>query len=208
MRKTAILASAAAMTFAMLTACSEKGGESSDKALGGLEPVKVEAKSDSAGKHETPMAAYIRYVDTQKILASYALAAEVAKQDSTAQIKLAAYQNQLASGLQRRQQQIQEKMQRNGYLSEQSYNADVAALQKAQQDAENNFAQRQRDYATDLMAKQQQLNDSVKSVVDFISIKYNLDAVIDKTAGLYFNPALDITDEVLDELNRRYSASK
>lgn len=202
MSKTAILAAAAAVVLAAFTSCSNQDpAGAKGKATA---PEKVEATSDSTGKHSTPMAAYIRYVDTQMILANYPLAIEVAKEDSTAQIKLASYQNQLAAGLQRRQQQIQEKMQRNGYLSEQSYNADVAALQKAQQDAENSFAQRQRDYAMDLMVKQQQLNDSVKSVVDFLSIKYKLDAVIDRTAGLYFNPALDMTEEVLHELNRRY----
>ena len=154
------------------------------------------------------MAAYIRYIDSQELLANYALALEVAKADSAAQIQLASYQNQLGAGLQRRQQQIQEKMQRNGYLSEASYNADVAALQKAQQDAENKLAQRQRDYATDLMNKQQELHDSVKAVVDYLSAKYQLDAVIDRASGLYFNPALDMTQEVLAELNRRYKPAK
>lgn len=206
MRKLTLLASVAALALAGLTACSDKGADSSAKA-GAVAP-KTEVKTDSTGRHETPIAQYIRYVDTQRILQNYTLAVEVAQQDSLAQIKLAAYQNQLGAGLQRRQQQIQEKVQRNGYLSEQSYNADIAALQKAQQDAENNMAQRQRDYAVDLMTKQQELNDSVKSVVNEICLRNNLDAILDKTAGLYFNPALDITDEVLAELNRRYQPSK
>ncbi len=205
MRKTTYLASIAAMLF--LVGCNSKNAENA-KTGTALEAAKVEVKNDSAGKHDTPMAAYIRYVDSQQILANYTLAAEVAKADSTAQIQLAAFNNQLSAGLQRRQQQIQEKMQRNGYLSEASYNADVAAFQKAQQDAENKFAQRQRDYAADLMIKQQELHDSVRSVVDYLSVKYNLDAVIEKSAGLYFNPALDLTEEVLAELNRRYTPSK
>lgn len=207
MRKTAYLASVAAMSLFVLAGCSNNS-DNSAKSDSAPEPGKVETKADSTGKHDTPMAAYIRYVDSQQILANYVLAAEVAKADSTAQIQLAAYNNQLSAGLQRRQQQIQEKAQRNGYLSEASYNADIAALQKAQQDAENKFAQRQRDYATDLMMKQQELHDSVKSVVDYLSVKYNLDAVIDRASGLYFNPALDMTLEVLDELNRRYTPSK
>lgn len=195
------------MSLFVSAGCSKKS-DGDAKADNGQVPVKVEAKADSTGKHDTPMAAYIRYVDSQQILANYALALEVAKADSTAQIQLAAFNNQLSSGLQRRQQQIQEKAQRNGYLSEASYNADIAALQKAQQDAESKFAQRQRDYASDLMMKQQELHDSVRSVVDYLSLKYGLDAVLDKTAGLYFNPALDITEEVLEELNRRYTPSK
>lgn len=204
MRKIFYLASVAALMLPVFAGCKNNNeGTQSDAPA-----TKVEVPADSTGKHDTPMAAYIRYVDSQRILAGYALALEVAKADSAAQIQYASYQNQLGAGLQRRQQQIQEKMQRNGYLSEASYNADVAALQKAQQDAENKLAQRQRDYATDLMNKQQELQDSVKSVIDFISAKYNLDAVLDRASGLYFNPALDITDEVLAELNRRYSPAK
>ncbi len=204
MRKFFYLASVAALMLPVFAGCKNNNeGTQADAPA-----TKVEVKSDSTGKHDTPMAAYIRYVDSQQILAGYALAVEVAKADSAAQIQYASYQNQLGAGLQRRQQQIQEKMQRNGYLSEASYNADVAALQKAQQDAENKLAQRQRDYATDLMNKQQELQDSVKSVIDFISAKYNLDAVLERASGLYFNPALDITDEVLAELNRRYTPAK
>lgn len=207
MRKTVYIAAVAAMALTLFAGCSKNNETTATS--GETVPAKVDdVKVDSAGKHDTPMAAYIRYVDGQRILAGYALAAEVAKADSAAQVQLASYSNQLGSGLQRRQQQIQEKVQRNGYLSEASYNADVAAFQKAQQDAEAKLAQRQRDYATDLAMRNAELSDSVSSVVNFLSRKYNLDAVIDRSAGLYFNPALDITDEVLYELNRRYSASK
>lgn len=209
MRKSAYLASAAAMVLTLATvSCSDNADSKATPNPIAGEPAPIESKTDSAGAHATPMAAYIRYVDTQKILSSYTLAREVAKADSAAQIQLASYHQQLTSRIERRGQEIQEKMQRNGYLSEASYNADVAQLQREQQTAENSFAQRQRDYATDLMAKQQQLNDSVKSVIDFLSLKYNLDAVIDKSAGLYFNPTLDITDEVLNELNRRYTPAQ
>lgn len=205
MRKTVYLAAVAAMAMTALASCNKT--EEATPATGNV-PSKVEVPADSTGKHDTPMAAYIRYIDSQRILTEYTLAHEVAKADSAAQVQLASYSNQLGAGLQRRQQQIQEKQQRNGYLSEASFNADVAALQKAQQDAEAKLAQRQRDYATDLAMKQAELTDSVANVVNFISQKYKLDAVLDRAAGMYFNPALDITDEVLFELNRRYSAKK
>lgn len=207
MRKTAYLASAILALSVVSVSCSK----SEDSKSSGTETeaaAKIESKTDSAGAHQTPMAAYIRYVDTQRILSTYTLAQEVARADSAAQIQLASYHQQLSAGIERRGREIQEKVQRNGYLSEASYNADMSSLQRAQTDAENKFAQRQRDYATDLMAKQQQLNDSVKSVINTLSIKYNLDAVLDKSAGLYFNPVLDITDEVIAELNRRYKPAQ
>lgn len=218
MRKTVYLASALAVALAMATmSCSSKdeGGKSPDNKIEQEAAAKQKAESKSkpdstkAGEgRETAMAAYIRYVDAEKIQKEYILARELSKADSTAQIKLASYQQQLQSGLERQGQQIQEKMQRNGYLSEASYNADVAQFQRAQQDAAGKLEQRQRDYATDVSAKAQQLSDSVKSVVNFMAKKYKLDAVLDKAAGAYFNPALDITDEVVKELNSRYKSGK
>ena len=211
MRKSAYIASAALVALtATFAACSSK--EADDKATEKAtleQPAKQKAAAtDSTGAHETALAKYVRYVDSEKILTEFSLAKEVAQADSTAQIKLAALQSQLGTKLQKQAQGIQEKAQRNGYLSEASYNADMTALQKAQQDAEATIAQRQRDYATDMMNKQQQLNDSVMNVVNYICRKEGYDAVLKKDAGFYFNPALDITDAVLAELNKRYKPAK
>lgn len=200
MRKISYIASAVAIVM-MAAACKDKQTAAT---VGQPDTASV----DTVGARSTALANYIRYVDTQRILSEYSLAKEVAQADSAAQIQLAALQNQLSTSLNNRAQSIQEKMQRNGYLNESAYNADVASLQKAQQDAENRVAQRQRDYATDLMAKQQQLHDSIKSVIDHICQINKLDAVLNDQAGLYFNPALDITDEVVAELNRRYTAKQ
>ncbi|MDE6534911.1 MAG: OmpH family outer membrane protein [Muribaculaceae bacterium] len=163
---------------------------------------------DTTNQRESALAPYLRYVETQRILLEYTLAQEVAKEDSIAQIQLASLQNQLSASINNKMQQIQEKAQRGGYINESAYNADVASLSKQQSDAENRMAQRQRDYATDLMNRQAQMHDSIKSVIDAICAKYQLDAVLTDQSGLYFNPSLDITDEVITELNRRYKPSK
>lgn len=208
MRKTAFRVSAALVALsALMVSCNSKEASNASTKKQSIATT-TEAATDSAGARPTALAAYIRYVDTQRILMEYTLAREVAKTDSTAQIQLAALQNQLSSNLNSRAQQIQEKAQRGGYINESAYNADMASLQKAQQDAENRMAQRQRDYATDMMNKQVELHDSIKSVVDDICREHKLDAVLSEQAGLYFNPALDITDIVIAELNRRYKPAK
>lgn len=209
MRKIAIRVSAALVALsALMVSCDSK--ETASYASNNKKSLEssTEATADSAGVRPSALAAYIRYVDTQRILMEYTLAREVAKTDSTAQIQLAALQNQLSSNLNSRAQQIQEKAQRGGYINESAYNADMASLQKAQQDAENRMAQRQRDYATDMMNKQVELHDSIKSVVDDVCHELKLDAVLSEQSGLYFNPSLDITDVVVAELNRRYKPAK
>lgn len=207
MKKIAIRVSAALVALcALMVSCDSK--ETSSHASYNQQSIASENATDSTGVRPSVLAAYIRYVDTQRILSEYTLAREVAKTDSAAQIQLAALQNQLGNNLNSRAQQIQEKYQRGGYINESAYQADVASYNKAQQDAENRIAQRQRDYATDMMNKQVELHDSIKSVVDAICQRQNLDAILSDQAGLYFNPSLDITDEVIAELNRRYKTAK
>lgn len=206
MRKFTLSAGAFLLVLsAFMVSCNKQDSDekSSDK-----QTFKTEAKKDSTNTRESALAPYIRYVDTQRILTEYTLAQEVAKTDSIAQIQLVALQNQLSNNLMSKNQQIQEKFNRGGYINQSAYEADLASLQKQQQDAENRMAQRQRDYATDMMTKQAQMHDSIKSVIDAISTKMQIDAILTDQAGLYFNPSLDITDEVIAELNRRYVPAK
>lgn len=207
MRKFTLSAGALLLVLsAFMASCNKQ--DSDAKNSDNKSALALDAKKDTTSKRESALAPYIRYVDTQRILMEYTLAQEVAKDDSIAQFQLASLQNQLSAGINNKAQQIQDKAQRGGYINESAYNADLASLQKQQQDAENRMAQRQRDYATDLMNRQAQMHDSIKSVIDDISNKQQLDAILTDQAGLYFNPSLDITDEVIAELNRRYKPSK
>lgn len=208
MKKTTLSVGAALLVLSAFMASCNKQDATNKSDSNPAITASADAATDSAGVRASALAPYIRYVNTQRILMEYTLAREVAKTDSTAQIQLAALQNQLSSNLNNKAQQIQEKAQRGGYINESAYNADMASLQKAQQDAENRMAQRQRDYATDMMNKQAEMHDSIKSVVDAICLELKLDAVLSDQAGLYFNPSLDITDMVINELNRRYKPAK
>ena len=203
-KKIFFASSAIVMLTSCLTACSNKSEGSKE---GKTEIVAKEELAAGEG-HTTPMAAYIRYVDTQRILQEYALAHEVSHADSTAQIQLASLQQQLAGTLQKRAKDFQDKLDRGGFINQQAAEAEAAKIQKAQQDAENRMAQRQRDYSMDIMAKQQELDDSIKSVVKDYCVANKLDAVLNAAAGLYFNPALDVTDDIIAELNRRYKSAK
>ena len=120
----------------------------------------------------------IRYIDEDSITANYNLA-----KDS----------------------QIEEKMRANGYLSEASYNADVAKLNKMQQDAQNALASMEQSTQQELARQQQQLNDSITSFINSYNKGKGYDAILFKSAGVYFNPTLDITAEVIEGLNARYN---
>ena len=159
-------------------------------------------QKDSVG-HVTEFAKHVRYVDMQKVQAQYTSWQELVKLQNDYAEKFAAYQNELGASLQKKQTAIEEKRSRNGYLTQESFAQDVADFEKAQNDTNNKLAARQEKYALEINKKQEVILDSVYSVINDMSVKYQLDAVLEKSAGLYLNPQLNLTDEVIEELNRR-----
>ena len=159
-------------------------------------------QKDSVG-HVTEFAKHVRYVDMQKVQAQYTSWQELVKLQNDYAENFAAYQNELGASLQKKQTAIEEKRSRNGYLTQESFAQDVADFEKAQNDANNKLAARQEKYALEINKKQEVILDSVYSVINDMSVKYQLDAVLEKSAGLYLNPQLNLTDEVIEELNRR-----
>ncbi len=56
-----------------------------------------------------------------------------------------------------------------------------------------------------MIQQQIQLTDSIEAFIKDYNRKKGYDAILYKAAGVYFNPALDITNEVIDGLNKRYN---
>ena len=96
-------------------------------------------------------------------------------------------------------------MNNNGYLSQASYEEDMKNLNKKQSDAENYIASLQREAQQEMVQQQMQLTDSIESFIKQYNADKKYDAILYKAAGVYFNPDLDITDEVIKGLNARYN---
>lgn len=182
--------------------------------LFGLAAAACSSNSGSNGAAEQPRSAAdsatttslnIRYIDEDSLTARYNLAIDIKEVSIRAYSKLENAQQSRAAEIQRFGAQIEEKMRSNGYLSEASYNADVAKFNKMQQDAQNYLANLQRTTEQDLLQQQMQLKDSIESFIKSYNATKGYDAILFKTAGVYFNPALDITEEVIQGLNARYN---
>lgn len=150
----------------------------------------------------------IRYVDMDTLLAHYDLAIELNAQAQQINAELQQYQTQLARQLQSKQAAIQQKVQNNGYLSEASYNADMAELQKLDQTLGAQNARRQEIDGQRILDLNKQINDAIDAYVVEYNKKYHYDAIVHKQAALYFNPALDVTAELLEGLNALYKEQK
>ena len=56
-----------------------------------------------------------------------------------------------------------------------------------------------------MIQQQIQLTDSIEAFIKDYNRKKGYDAILFKAAGVYFNPALDITSEIIEGLNARYN---
>ncbi len=103
---------------------------------------------------------------------------------------------------------MQSKMQNNTYLSQESYQADERKLQSLQKTAESQMAELQKQFEQAAVKAQTAIQDSINSYIEHYNKKHGYDAIFVKSAALHFNPALDITDEVVKGLNERYNKVK
>ncbi len=149
----------------------------------------------------------IRYIDADSIAAHYNLAKDFKEAQLRQLSKIDNAQRTRGAEIQKLGQQMQQKINTNGYLSQESFNADQELLNKKQVEAQNYLASLQREAEQEMIQQQLQLTDSIESFIKEYNKAKGYDAILYKAAGVYFNPALDITDEVISGLNARYSKS-
>lgn len=197
MKKSAI--SAASLLLGLLalgtTSCS------GDKAPAATQNPQAVATAQDA----TPATINIRYIDGDSVMAHYQLAKDLQEATMRAVQRLDNARNAKGNEIQKFAASIEQKGRSNGYLTQESYNADMQKLQRMQQEAENYLANLSRNADTELAQQQIQLSDSVEKFIQEYNATKGYDAILYKNAGVYFNPALDITNEVIEGLNSRYT---
>lgn len=193
MKKIAILAKTLLVCMAITIASC--GGNQSNNAA-------AVANNDSTAMSST---INIRYIDSDSVTANYNLAKDFREASLRTMSKLESAQRSKRAELEKFAAQIQQKGQTNGYLSQESYNADMEKLAKMQQDAEAYLATLERNAQQEMMQQQLQLNDSIESFIKDYNATRGYDAILFKNAGVFFNPDLDITGEVIEGLNARYN---
>lgn len=149
----------------------------------------------------------IRYIDGDTIAHRYQGSIDFDNQRMKSMQQLDNAQQAKAAEIQRFAASIEQKGRSNGYLTQESYNADMMKLQKMQQDAENYLANLGRKAEVELQQRQEALNDTIQKFIKDFNASRGYDAILFKNAGIYFNPALDITNEVLEGLNAAYTSA-
>lgn len=194
MKKTAY--AAAALAAVMISACS--GNEKkADAEKTEKKTVKVESESFEPTTN-------IRYYNMDSVMANYELVKTFNEANLRTMTELQNAQRSREGELNRLAASIQQKMQNNGYLSEASYNADVAELNKKQQAAQNYLGSLQQRAQEDALRQQEEFIDSLNNFLAEYNKTRHYDAILLYSPGELFNPALDITNDIIEGLNAKY----
>lgn len=147
----------------------------------------------------------IRYVDQDSLLANYNLAKDyeefIMRTTSNYERQIQTKENELRQFA----AQIEQKRQTNAYLSQASYEGDLQKLDKMQKDASAYIAELERKAQEENMRLRKEIQDSINSVLIDYNNQYHYDAILWKSVGAIWNDSLDVTADVLNELNARYT---
>lgn len=168
-------------------------------------------KTPAAKKAKTEAAVNLpnyRYVDIDTVLSRYALAKDYNEEMIRMQTNMENALKKHQANIQNKAQTMQNKMQNNSYLSRESYDQDEKALNNMQASAQREAQSLQANFENAAMKAQKAVNDSIEAYIKHYNESHGYDAIFFKNATLYINPALDITDEIVEGLNARYNKVK
>ena len=188
---------AAALALLVMVSCSNNETKTSEKQA----ETKTTAKVESTSFEPTTN---IRYYNMDSVMANYELVKTFNEANLRTMTELQNAQRSREGELSRLASSIQQKVQNNGYLSEASYNADMAELNKKQQQAQNYLGSLQQRAQEEAVRQQEEFLDSLNNFLAEYNKTRHYDAILLFAPGELFNPALDITNDIIEGLNAKY----
>lgn len=149
-----------------------------------------------------------RYVDLDSVLAKYNLAKDYNEEMMRMQASMESTMKKHETRIQSLATTMQNKMNNNGYLTQESYELDQRNMASMQNEAQKQAATLQNTFEQQALQAQKNVNDSINAFIADYNKSRGYDAILFKAATLYINPELDITAEVVEGLNARYNKVK
>lgn len=198
MKKNFFIAAAFSFALSMCIALPSCSQQKEDK-------TPVAAAQDSTPVHVLPN---YRYVDIDTVLSKYILAKDYSEEMVRMQNNMESEVKRHENSIQSFATTIQNKMQNNGYLSEASYKADQEKFNNMQVNAQKAVANLQSSFEAAALNANKTVNDSILAYIKEYNSKKGYDAIFQKGATLFIDPALDITNDIVEGLNARYNKVK
>ncbi len=194
-------------TVSIITIAATACGSGNDKDAKDSTATKVMPKTEKVNDKGFAATTNIRFVDDTLLMQKYEFAKITLEECQKIALDLQNYQNSLGRQLQQKQEAIQKKLQSNGYLSEASYKADVDELAKFDQSCSAQYAKRAQADNKKIEDKTMALKNAIDNFIARYNQTHKFDAILYKSAALYYNPQLDITEDIAAGLNAEYKAA-
>ncbi|MDE6277068.1 MAG: OmpH family outer membrane protein [Muribaculaceae bacterium] len=166
------------------------------------------AASAAASGENAAQTINIRYIDYDSLLSQYTLAQEIAASSQKLMVQYQQQERQKQQEIQTLGAEIERKQQNNIYLSQQSFESDVNNFNKKQNEAARFLSAQQAKINNEISIQQRRLTDSINNFIADYNATRGYDAILFRESGVFFNPALNITEEIVKGLNERYTPAK
>ncbi|HIX26542.1 MAG TPA: OmpH family outer membrane protein [Candidatus Barnesiella excrementigallinarum] len=186
------LSTVIALSFLMVQ-CGNKQTSSNQSANDGIEAASFGTKLP------------IAYINVDSLLSKYNYAKDLNEKMINKQENARASINEKARQLKKEQDDFQRKYQNNAFLSPERAQQEYQRLEKKAADLQE-YAQRLEN--ENLMEQQKmlmQMNDSINNFIKEYNADKKYEAIFNNASTLYINPEYDITNEVVELLNKRYT---
>lgn len=147
-----------------------------------------------------------RFIDTDSVMLKYNLSIDFNEQMIRMQNNLNDEEKRQSNIIQSRANALQTKM--NAAQSQSDVDAlksEYQSLQNLQNQAQQKLAQMSMDMESTLAANAQTVMDSLSNFLRDYAAERGYEAVFVKNCAPFYNPALDVTAEVVKGLNDRYN---
>lgn len=193
------------MTKASITAKAIIAGLALGAVACSQEGSKPAAAPEAAPGEAAAQTINIRYIDYDSLLSQYTLAQEIAASSQKLMVQYQQQERQKQQEIQTLGAEIERKQQNNIYLSQQSFESDVNNFNKKQNEAARYLSAQQAKINNEISIQQRRLTDSINNFIADYNATRGYDAILFRESGVFFNPALNITEEVVKGLNDRYT---
>lgn len=163
-----------------------------------------------AGEAKTELMGKVAYVEVDSLVTQLEMCKEA---KATLEAKAQAYEKQLdgkTAAFQKAYQAHAEKMQSTGYASQTEFENAQKRLQKMQEEGAKLEMQLHEKIQKEQDAFNDRLRDSLRAYINVLNSDHRYSMILSKSGDnvLYADPSLDITEEIIKGMNKRYSKQK
>ena len=175
------------------------------------------ANNNNAAVQSTPAAdangssgMKIAFVEIDSLLTKYNFSNDLNAQNIKKEENIRTTLNEKGKKLEKEQQEFQRKYENNGFASPERAQQEYQRIQKQMQDLQVLQQKLSEELAAENQKNILQLRDSINSFLQIYNKDKGYDLIISNSGFdnlLYGNPAYNITDEIVEGLNKRYTPS-